>query len=100
MVTKDNKEVIVIDETTIKSKIYHIRNQKVMLDFDLAEIYGYSTMRFNEQVKRNHEKFDDDFMFQLTKVELENLISKNRYQVGEVVESHHMLLQSKAFICL
>lgn len=76
MVTKDNKEVIVIDETTIKSKIYHIRNQKVMLDFDLAEIYGYSTMRFNEQVKRNHEKFDDDFMFQLTKVELENLISQ------------------------
>lgn len=38
MVTKDNKEVIVIDETTIKSKIYHIRNQKVMLDFDIAKI--------------------------------------------------------------
>ena len=37
-----------------------------MLDFELAEIYGYETKRFNEQVKRNIEKFDEDFMFQLT----------------------------------
>ena len=74
--TEGNKEIVVIDETTIKSKIYYIRNQKVMLDFELAEIYGYSTKRFNEQVKNNSEKFDDDFMFQLTKSEFENLISK------------------------
>ncbi len=47
-----------------------------MLDFELAEIYGYTTTRFNEQVKNNSEKFDDDFMFQLTKSEFENLISK------------------------
>ena len=46
--TEENKEIVVIDETTIKSKIYYIRNQKVMLDFELAEIYGYSTKRFNE----------------------------------------------------
>ena len=39
---------------------------QVMLDFDLAEIYGYTTKRFNEQVKNNIEKFDKDFMFQLT----------------------------------
>ena len=71
-----NKEIVVIDETTIKSKIYYLRNQKVMLDFELAEIYGYTTTRFNEQVKNNAEKFDDDFMFQLTKSEFENLISK------------------------
>ena len=71
-----NKKIVVIDETTIKSKIYYIRNQKVMLDFELAEIYGYTTTRFNEQVKNNSEKFDDDFMFQLTKSEFENLISK------------------------
>ena len=71
-----NKEIVVIDETTIKSKIYYLRNQKVMLDFELAEIYGYTTKRFNEQVKNNAEKFDDDFMFQLTKSEFENLISK------------------------
>ena len=63
---EENKEIVVIDETTIKSKIHYVRNQKVMLDFELAEIYGYSTKRFNEQVKRNNEKFDDDFMFQLT----------------------------------
>ena len=70
------KEIIVINQDTIKNKIYFIRNQKVMLDFELAEIYGYTTARFNEQVKNNSEKFDDDFMFQLTKAEFENLISK------------------------
>ena len=64
------------NEDTIKNKIYYIRNQKVMLNFELAEIYGYTTTRFNEQVKNNSEKFDDDFMFQLTKSEFENLISK------------------------
>ena len=74
--TEENKEIVVIDETTIKSKIHYIRNQKVMLDFELAEIYGYTTTRFNEQVKNNSEKFDDDFMFWLTKSEFENLISK------------------------
>ena len=73
---EENKEILVIDETSIKSKIYYLRNQKVMLDFELAEIYGYTTTRFNEQVKNNAEKFDDDFMFQLTKSEFENLISK------------------------
>ena len=72
-ITQKNKEIVVIDETTIKSKIYYIRNQKIMLDFELAEIYGYSTKRFNEQVKRNNEKFDDDFMFQLTDEEISGL---------------------------
>ena len=72
-VAEQNKEIVVIDETTIKSKIYYIRNQKVMLDFELAEIYGYSTKRFNEQVKRNNEKFDDDFMFQLTEEEISEI---------------------------
>lgn len=50
----------------MKSKIYYIRKQKVMLDFELAEIHGYFTKRLNEQVKRNHEKSDEYFMFQLT----------------------------------
>ena len=44
-----------------------------MIDLELAEIYGYETKRLNEQVKNNIEKFDDDFRFQLTKVEWENL---------------------------
>ena len=72
-VADQNKEIVVINEDTIKNRIYYIRNQKVMLDFELAEIYGYSTKRFNEQVKRNNEKFDDDFMFRLTDEEVDEL---------------------------
>lgn len=48
-----------------------------MLDFELAEIYGYTTSRFNTQVKNNAEKFDEDFCFRLTKEELDGLMSKN-----------------------
>ena len=73
---EQNREIVVIDENTIKSKIYYIRNQKVMLDFELAEIYGYETKTFNQQVKNNIEKFDADFRFQLTKDEWEFLRSK------------------------
>lgn len=72
---KENQGVVLIDESTIQDKIYVIRGQKVMLDFELAEIYGYTTSRFNEQVKNNIEKFDNDFMFELTKEEFENLMS-------------------------
>lgn len=74
---EENREIVVIDETTVKSKIYYIRNQKVMLDFELAEIYGYETKTFNQQVKNNIEKFDEDFRFQLTKDEWEFFEVKN-----------------------
>ncbi len=70
------KEIILINEETIQDKIYIIRGQKVMIDFELAEIYGYTTKRFNEQVKNNIVRFDEDFRFQLTKEEVENLRSK------------------------
>lgn len=50
----------------IESKIFLIRSQKVMLDADLAELYGVETKRLNEQVRRNSERFPIDFMFQLT----------------------------------
>lgn len=63
-------EVMIVDERTLKDKIYVIRGQQVMLDFELAEIYGYSTKRFNEQVKNNIDKFDSDFMFELTREEV------------------------------
>jgi hypothetical protein len=64
----------VIDEKTIKEKIYLIRGVKAMLDFELAEIYGYETKNFNRQVKNNAEKFEgDDFMFQMTPEELKML---------------------------
>ena len=71
-------EFSLIDENMLKSRIYTIRGLKVMLDADLAEIYGYSTKAFNQQVKNNSEKFDEDFRFQLANSEIEELSrSKN-----------------------
>jgi hypothetical protein len=61
---------------TITSVIRTIRGKKVILDFDLARIFGVPTFRFNEAVKRNRTRFPDDFLFQLTRVELSNLISQ------------------------
>ena len=71
-------EISILEENSIRSKIHVIRGQQVILDFDLAQIYGYETRRFNEQVKNNSERFDEDFRFQLTKEEFEslNLMSK------------------------
>ncbi len=59
----------------IEKKILLVRGQKVMLDADLAEIYGVSTKRLNEQVKRNRERFPDDFMFQLTASEKAEVVA-------------------------
>ena len=69
-------EVIKVTEDLIKAKTYVVRGRKVMLDYDLARIYGYETKRFNEQVNNNIERFVDDFMFMLTREELNNLRSK------------------------
>ena len=60
----------------IEEKIHLIRGQKVMLDSDLAEVYDVTTKRLNEQVKRNIDRFPEDFMFQLTEQELESLRSQ------------------------
>lgn len=68
--------IIMNQEEDIKAKIYTIRGLQVMLDRDLAELYGVETRRLNEQVKRNSERFPNEFMFQLTKQELENWISQ------------------------
>ncbi|WP_374174477.1 ORF6N domain-containing protein [Flavobacterium tructae] len=65
-----------LSEETISNKIYYIRNQKVMLDSDLALLYDVETKRLNEQVKRNLSRFPKDFMFQLTENEFENLKSQ------------------------
>jgi DNA replication protein DnaD len=59
----------------IKSKIHEIRGIKVMLDFDLAELYGVETRRLKEQVRRNIERFPDDFMFMLSKYEWSELVA-------------------------
>src|SRR5262245_19164722 len=57
----------------IERRIYLTRGQKVMIDEDLAELYGVPTKRLNQQVTRNRKRFPKDFMFQLTKAEAENL---------------------------
>jgi hypothetical protein len=59
----------------IERRIYLIRGQKVMIDFDLAELYGVSTRHLNQQVTRNKKRFPKDFMFRLTKKEAESLRS-------------------------
>ena len=71
-----------LDEKTIESLIYVTRGQKVMLDFELAKIYGYETKRFNEQVKNNIERFDEDFRFQITKEEYD-LILRSKKSVAQ-----------------
>ena len=67
------EDVVIHSESDLRSKICIIRGKQVMLDFDLAEIYGYSVKAFNQQVKNNIEKFDDDFRFQLNADEVMEL---------------------------
>ena len=71
------EEIVIKDELKLKDMIYEIRGKQVMLDSDLAKIYGYTTSNFNRQVKNNIDKFDEDFMFQLTESEFQNLMCKN-----------------------
>lgn len=73
-----SSNLLAIPDEIITSKIYLIRDKKVMLDEDLAELYDVETRRLNEQVKRNIGRFPEDFMFQLTKAEFEILI----FQIG------------------
>ncbi|PWA06913.1 ORF6N domain-containing protein [Flavobacterium psychrotolerans] len=68
-------EIIIPDEI-ITNKIYFVRNQKVMLDKDLAELFDVETKRINEQIKRNSLKFPEHFMFQLNENEFQNLKSQ------------------------
>ena len=69
-------EISLIPDDVVINKIYFIRNQKVMLDRDLAELYSVETKRINEQVKRNLSRFPEDFMFQLNEIEFQNLKSQ------------------------
>jgi len=72
---KAEKPIMITEESVI-SKIYLIRGEKVMVDSDLAELYNVETRRLNEQVKRNLDRFPNDFMFQLTEAEFKNLKSQ------------------------
>ena len=66
---------IQIDVEVIQQKIFLIRGQKVMIDRDLANLYGVETKHLNRQVKRNKARFPDEFMFQLTKKEKDELVT-------------------------
>jgi phage regulator Rha-like protein len=79
----ENTELMTLDN--ICNRVYIIRGQQVMLDYDLAEIYGYAVKRLNEQVKRNITRFPEDFMFQLTKDEIPEDFSKS--QIATLNES-------------
>lgn len=82
---KEEKKSIIPDET-ISNKIYLIRNQKVLLDRDLAELYKVETKRLKEAVRRNINRFPNDFMFEMSKKELENwrtqIASSNSDKMG------------------
>ena len=71
---EETKELITTDD--IRSKVYTIRGQQVMLDKDLAEIYGYEVKKLNQQVKRNIERFPEDFMFRLSNSEIDSVRSQ------------------------
>lgn len=95
-----SKMLSIPDEVVI-SRIHLIRDKKVMLDDDLAELYQVATRRLNEQVKRNIERFPEDFMFQLTENEWENLKSQNatsswggRRKIPFVFTEHGVLMLS------
>jgi hypothetical protein len=77
--------VIAIPDEVLMNKIYLIRGQKVMLDSDLAELYEVETKRLKEQVRRNKERFPEDFMFELTKEEYQQLKS----QFGQFGRGEH-----------
>jgi hypothetical protein len=94
-------KAIAIPDTIIINKIYLIRGHKVMLDSDLAELYGVETKRLNEQVQRNIDRFPRDFMFALTEDEFKNLKSQNatsswggRRKLPKVFTEHGVLMLS------
>ena len=76
---------LIISEEFIISKILLIRDQKVMIDSDLARLYGVETKQLKRQVRRNFDRFPDDFMFELTKSEFEIL----RSQFGTIKQGEH-----------
>ena len=77
----------------IENRIYLIRGQKVMLDKDLAQLYGVKTFNLNKAVKRNIKRFPSDFMFQLTKEEYRSL----RFQIGIIERGQHSKYLPYAF---
>jgi len=71
-----SKSIAISDDTLI-SRIFLIRGKRVMIDRDLAELYGVKAIRLREQVKRNQVRFPEHFMIQLTEKEVEMMVSQN-----------------------
>ena len=76
-----NDEIIIteLNSETIESMIYEIRGVKVMLDFELAKIYGYATKAFNQQIKNNIDRFPIRYRFQLTTEEIGKLVRSKKF---------------------
>lgn len=97
----DNSNALIIPDEVVISKIYLFRDAKVMLDSDLAELYEIETKVLNPQIKRNLDRFPEDFMFQLTELEFENLKSQivtsswgGRKKLPNVFTEHGVLMLS------
>lgn len=73
-----------LNEENLESMIYEIRGERVMLDFDLARIYGYTTKAFNQQIKNNNEKFPEDFMFRLSKQDVSQILRSKILTANEL----------------
>ena len=80
---ENDSEIISLDADDIKRRIFTIRGKQVMLDSDLAELYGYDVKRLNEQVRRNKERFPEDFVFQLQKEEVPNSLKSQIATLNE-----------------
>ena len=91
---KRANELMIPDELVI-NKIYHVRGQKVMFDFDLAELYGVETRSLNQSVKRNDSRFPGDFMFRLSKKEWESLRSQIVISSGKSNSSQFVMSSKK-----
>jgi len=89
------KELAVLGKEQIKNMIYTIRGLQVMLDADLARLYGVSTKRLNQAVKRNIERFPENFMFKLSKEEYEGLVSQSVIPNNDSLRAQNVTLKSK-----
>ena len=74
----NENEIAIVDESSIKGMVREIRGQPVMLDYDLARIYGYTTSTFNRQVKNNEDRFPEEFRFRLTREEIADLVKSEK----------------------
>ena len=91
--TKSKSNISIDKLSKIQKKIFTVRDEQVMLDSDLAAFYGVETRRLNEQVKRNRDRFPEEFMFQLTKEEYEELLSQYACLSNDSLRSQNAILK-------